>query len=79
MLTNSIEQGFVFVVAIAALTTRAPVHLLKLPPILTGAFLLGRVAFWVGYRIQPAFRAAGMAITYNVNLVTVILALLLSR
>jgi uncharacterized membrane protein YecN with MAPEG domain len=79
VLTNSIEQSLVFVVALTALATRAPTHQLKLLPILTFFFVIGRVAFWVGYRIRPEYRAAGMAITYNVNFIMVLLALLLGQ
>lgn len=74
VLTNSIEQGFVFLVALGALAVRAPAPSLKLVPILTLAFVIGRVAFWIGYRIEAEHRAAGMAITYNVNLITLVAA-----
>lgn len=74
VLANTVEQGFVFVVALAALAARLPPARLHLLPILTLCFMAGRIAFWIGYRRLPEHRAAGMAITFNVNLVALVLA-----
>jgi len=74
VLANTVEQGFVFVVALAALAARLPPDWLHLPPILTLCFMAGRIAFWIGYRRFPEHRAAGMAVTFNANLVALVLA-----
>lgn len=65
--TNTLEQTFVFVVALCALSTLlAPVQL-GLLLACTIVFIIARLAFWVGYRIHPLYRSAGMAATAYLN------------
>ena len=66
--SNTLEQTFVFVVACAALGTLLQPHQLRLLLACTVVFILARVAFWVGYRIHPLYRAAGMAATSYLNI-----------
>jgi len=37
----------------------------------TGAivFVIARMAFWIGYRIRPLYRAAGFASTFYLNVI----------
>jgi uncharacterized MAPEG superfamily protein len=64
---NTLEQLVIFVLATAALSTFLDAGSIHLVPILTGAFILGRVLFWVGYLINPMYRTPGMAINFTVN------------
>ena len=36
---------------------------LRVLPIMTGLFVLGRILFWIGYVFDPLYRALGMTIT----------------
>lgn len=76
VLSNTVEQGLVFVLSLAALATRVPHRFLAVLPLLVMFFVAARIAFWIGYRIRPEHRAAGMAMTYNLNIVTIALALI---
>lgn len=74
VLTNTLEQSFVFAIALAALAARLPAAHLHLAEILTLLFMVGRIAFWIGYHVLPERRAAGMGMTYSANLVALALA-----
>jgi hypothetical protein len=65
---NTLEQTFVFVVAGGALSTLLAPGQLGLLAACTIAFVLARIAFWIGYRIHPLYRSAGMAATSYLNL-----------
>jgi hypothetical protein len=59
VLSNTVEQGAVFVPALLALAVRiAPDHV-RILPILTFLWCAGRLLFWIGYRIGPAWRGPG--------------------
>jgi hypothetical protein len=63
VLTNTLEQAFLFAVIAPAFSVIAPQAWLKAIPILALLFVLGRVLFAVGYFIRPTLRAAGFALT----------------
>ena len=65
---NTLQQNFVFFVGTLALSTFLTSESIKLIPALVVVFILARVAFWVGYRIHPLYRASGMAATSYMNL-----------
>lgn len=65
---NTLEQNFGFVVASLALSTLVPLHLLQVVWACTIVFVLARTAFWVGYRMNPLYRAPGMSATAYMNL-----------
>ena len=65
---NTLQQNFVFAVASLALSTVVPVQHLQVVWACAIVFIVARVAFWVGYRINPLFRAPGMAATAYMNL-----------
>jgi hypothetical protein len=65
--SNTLEQTFVFVIACGVLSTLLAPARLGLLAASTVAFIFARVAFWIGYRIHPLYRAAGMAATSYLN------------
>ncbi|MEK7672843.1 MAG: MAPEG family protein [Patescibacteria group bacterium] len=60
---NTLEQTFAFVIATLTLSTVLEIHQLKIITALTITFIIARIAFWIGYRKNPLYRAPGMAAT----------------
>lgn len=70
VMTNTIEQAWIFVPMMLALAVRMqPEHTFALP-IFVGLWCAGRVLFWIGYHLDPAWRAIGMDWTTGVATVT---------
>jgi hypothetical protein len=68
--TNTVEQTLIFVPMFVALSVRAaPGHVFALP-MLVGLWCAGRMLFWVGYQLDPAWRAIGMDWTSSVAMIT---------
>ncbi len=65
---NTLEQNFIFFVATCALSTVLAEQHLGLIGACTIVFVIARVCFWIGYRINPLYRAPGMAATSYLNL-----------
>jgi len=65
---NTLQQNFVFVVASLALSTVVPLHQLQAVWACAIVFVVARSAFWLGYRINPLYRAPGMSATAYMNL-----------
>lgn len=65
---NTFQQNFVFLVGTLALSTFLTESSMKLIPALVAVFILARIVFWVGYLIEPLYRAPGMAATSYMNL-----------
>ena len=65
---NTLQQNFVFLVATLALSTVLPPAYLQVLVAMTIVFILARIAFWIGYRIDPLYRAPGMSATAYLNL-----------
>lgn len=63
-LQDTFLQTFVHCVIMLSLSTFLEESAMKLTPILTILFILGRVAFWVGYVHRPLARAFGFALTF---------------
>ncbi len=61
--SNTLEQNFVFVVASLAMSTIVPMQDLQVVWACSIVFIVARAAFWLGYRINPLYRAAGMSAT----------------
>lgn len=70
--TNTLEQNFVFVVASLATSTILPLAHLQVVRACAIVFVVARIAFWLGYRINPLYRAAGMSATALLNLAMVL-------
>jgi len=65
---NTLQQNFVFVVASLALSTIVPLHHLQVVWACAIVFVAARAVFWLGYRLNPLYRAPGMAATAYMNL-----------
>jgi len=55
-------------VATLALSTVVPLHHLQVIWACVIVFVVARAAFWLGYRINPLYRAPGMSATAYMNL-----------
>jgi hypothetical protein len=64
---NTLQQNFVFFIGTVALSTFLTSETITLIPALVAVFMLARIVFWVGYRIDPLYRAPGMAATSYMN------------
>lgn len=65
---NTLQQNFVFLIGTLALSTILSEENMKLILALVIVFIIARVIFWIGYRINPLYRAPGMAGTSYMNL-----------
>jgi hypothetical protein len=64
---NTLEQLILFVVGMLALSVALPLYRLNIIGALAITFVVMRLAFWVGYRIKPIYRAFGFASTAFMN------------
>ena len=65
---NTLQQNFVFAVASLALSTVVPLQHLQVVWACAIVFVAARVVFWLGYRLNPLYRAPGMSATAYMNL-----------
>jgi len=65
---NTLQQNFVFAIASLSLSTIVPLHHLQVVWACAIVFVVARAAFWVGYRLNPLYRAPGMSATAYMNL-----------
>jgi hypothetical protein len=65
---NTLQQTFVFAVASLALSTLVPLQHLQVVWACAIVFVGARTIFWLGYRINPLYRAPGMSATAYMNL-----------
>jgi hypothetical protein len=65
---NTLQQNFVFAVASLALSTVVPLQHLQVVWACAIWFVVARCLFWLGYRINPLYRAPGMSGTAYMNL-----------
>lgn len=72
---NTLQQYVLFLVG--ALALAASLSPARLPVIAAAAivFVVARIAFWIGYRIDPLYRAFGFAATAYLNLGLLLAAL----
>lgn len=64
---NSTQQFVLFLVGSLALSVTLPAHRLSIVAAASITFVICRIAFWVGYRIKPVYRAFGFASTAYMN------------
>ena len=65
---NTLQQNFVFAIASLSLSTVVPMRQLQVVWACAIVFVIARSAFWLGYRLNPLYRAPGMAATAYMNL-----------
>src|SRR4051794_3085225 len=65
---NTLQQNFVFAVASLALSTVVAIQYLQVVWACAVIFVVARLVFWFGYRLNPLYRAPGMAATAYLNL-----------
>ena len=65
---NTLQQNFLFLVATLALSTVLSEARLQVIPAMTIVFVIARIVFWIGYRLDPLLRAPGMSATVYLNL-----------
>jgi uncharacterized MAPEG superfamily protein len=72
---NTLQQYVLFLVgALALAASLGPAHLQVIAAAAI-VFVVARLAFWIGYRIDPLYRAFGFAATVYLNLGLLIAAL----
>ena len=64
-----------FFVGTVRLSVNLTAEQMRAIPAVVIVFILARVAFWVGYRIHPLYRAFGMAATGYLNVCILAFAL----
>jgi hypothetical protein len=67
VVNNTLQQFTLFFVATTALCVNASSGQMRLIPAATIAFIVARITFWIGYRIDPLYRAFGMGATGYLN------------
>ena len=75
VLDNTLQQFVLFLVGLLALSVSLPQQRLSIIAALAIVFATMRLAFWVGYRIKPVYRAFGFASTFYMNLGMLLAAL----
>ncbi len=60
---NTVEQSFLAAAAWVGLAFALPAERLALIPVLAILFLTGRILFWLGYQVAPAWRATGFGLS----------------
>lgn len=72
---NTLQQLVLFLVGSLALAVTLPVHGLSIIAALSITLVVMRLAFWIGYRIKPVYRAFGFSSTAYMNAEMLVAAL----
>src|SRR5262245_4083183 len=64
---NTLQQLMLFVLSTLALSVGLGPEQMGVIPAAVIVFVLARIAFWIGYRVHPLYRAFGMAATGYLN------------
>jgi hypothetical protein len=64
---NTLQQFTLFLVGTLALSVGLAGPQMRIIPAVVIVFVVARAAFWIGYRIDPLYRAFGMAATGYLN------------
>jgi uncharacterized MAPEG superfamily protein len=75
---NTLQQFALFSAATLALSVNLSGTNQQIIGAAAGTFVAARILFWIGYRIDPLYRAAGFAATFYLNLGLIIAALWLA-
>ncbi len=65
---NTLQQFVLFLVGMLGLALTLPLHRLGIIAAVSITFVVMRIAFWIGYRIKPVYRAFGFSSTAYMNL-----------
>ena len=65
---NTLQQNFIFAIASLTLSTIVPLQHLQIVWACAIVFVVARACFWIGYRLDPLYRAPGMSATAYMNL-----------
>src|SRR4249919_1327008 len=65
---NTLQQLVLFLVGMLALSVSLPLERLSIVAAVAITFVIVRIAFWIGYRIKPVYRAFGFSSTAYMNL-----------
>ena len=65
---NSFQQYVLFLAGALALAAGLPPERIQIVGAAAIVFVAARLAFWIGYRIDPLYRAFGFAATFYLNL-----------
>lgn len=72
---NTLQQLVLFLVGLLALSVTLPIQRLGIVAACAITFVIVRIAFWLGYRIKPVYRAFGFASTAYMNLAMLVASL----
>jgi hypothetical protein len=72
---NTLQQLVLFLVGTSALAVTLPLHRITIVAAVSITFVIVRIAFWIGYRIKPVYRAFGFASTAYMNIAMLVAAL----
>jgi len=75
---NTLQQYVLFLVGALALAASLPPAHVQAIGAAAIVFVAARLAFWIGYRIDPLYRAFGFAATFYLNLGLLLAALWLA-
>ena len=64
VLTNTAEQLHIFLFLVVTLTTYLEPSEMRIIPLYSLAFIVGRVLFMIGYGISPKYRSVGMGTNF---------------
>jgi len=65
---NTLQQYALFATGALALTANLPAERTNIVLAAAIVFVAARLLFWIGYRIDPLYRAPGFAATFYLNL-----------
>ena len=65
---NTLQQNFLFAIASLTLSTVVPLQDLQIVWACAIVFVVARAGFWLGYRLNPLYRAPGISATAYMNL-----------
>ena len=65
---NTVQQYVLFLIGTLSLSVNLRPEQMPIVAVAAAVFVLARLTFWIGYRIDPLYRAFGMAATLYLNL-----------
>ena len=72
---KTLQQLVLFLIGMLALSVTLPANRLNIVASVSITFVIIRIAFWIGYRIDPLYRAFGFSSTFYMNLGMIVASL----